>query len=39
MSGFDHPGGPIMLKLGEGRNATAMFEAHHPFTNRAYLER
>lgn len=39
MSGFDHPGGPIMLKLGEGRDASAMFEAHHPFTNRVYLER
>ena len=28
-----------MLKLGEGRDASAMFEAHHPFTNRVYLER
>lgn len=27
-----------MLKLGESRDATAMFEAHHPFTNRLYLE-
>ena len=28
-----------MLKLGEGRDASALFEAHHPFTNRKYLER
>eukprot|EP00040_Diaphanoeca_grandis_P038365 m.256350 g.256350 ORF g.256350 m.256350 type:complete len:455 (-) comp34305_c0_seq1:318-1682(-) len=38
MSGFDHPGGPIMMKLGESRNATALFESHHPFTPRKYLE-
>lgn len=39
MSGYNHPGGPIMLKLGEGRDATAMFEAHHPFTNRVFIEK
>jgi delta11-fatty-acid desaturase len=39
MSGFAHPGGPIMLKLGESRDATAMFESHHPFTSRAYLHK
>jgi len=38
MSGFDHPGGPVMMKLAENRNATALFEAHHPFTSRKYLE-
>lgn len=38
MSGFDHPGGPVMLKLGESRNATALFESHHPFSSRKYLE-
>lgn len=38
MSDFDHPGGPIMLKLGESRDATALFESHHPFTSRKYLE-
>lgn len=27
-----------MLKCGECRDATALFEAHHPFTNRKYLE-
>ena len=39
MSGFDHPGGFTFLQMGEGRDASAMFEAHHPFTNRAYLEK
>lgn len=38
-TGFDHPGGPIMLSLGAGRDATALFEAHHPFTNRVKLEK
>lgn len=38
MSGFAHPGGPVMLKCGESRDATALFESHHPFTNRKYLE-
>lgn len=28
-----------MMKLGEGRDATALFEAHHAFTNRVYLEK
>lgn len=27
-----------MLKCGESRDATALFESHHPFTNRKYLE-
>lgn len=27
-----------MLKLGESRDATAMFEAHHPFTSRKRLQ-
>lgn len=38
VSGFEHPGGPVMLKCGESRDATALFESHHPFTNRKYLE-
>lgn len=28
---FNHPGGPVALKLAEGRDATAMFESHHLF--------
>ena len=38
VSKFKHPGGPVMLSLGEGRDATALFEGHHPFTSRASLE-
>jgi len=38
MSGYKHPGGPVMLSLGGGRDATALFEAHHPFTARSRLE-
>lgn len=38
VSRFKHPGGPVMLSLGEGRDATALFESHHPFTPRATLE-
>jgi len=34
---FNHPGGPVSLALGRGRDATALFEAHHPFTSRAKL--
>jgi len=38
MSGYNHPGGPIMLRLGASRDATALFESHHPFTSRKHLE-
>jgi len=34
---FNHPGGPVAIGLGKGRDATALFEAHHPFTSRAKL--
>jgi hypothetical protein len=27
-----------MLELGDGRDATALFEAHHPFTARPKLD-
>eukprot|EP00043_Microstomoeca_roanoka_P004505 m.50109 g.50109 ORF g.50109 m.50109 type:complete len:448 (-) comp12525_c0_seq1:562-1905(-) len=39
VEGFNHPGGPVMISLGQGRDATGLFESHHPFTNRAYLEK
>jgi len=32
-----HPGGPVALGLARGRDATVMFESHHPFTSRAAL--
>jgi cytochrome b involved in lipid metabolism len=38
MQDFKHPGGPVALSLAAGRDATALFESHHPFTSRARLE-
>ena len=32
-----HPGGPVALGLARGRDATVMFESHHPFTHRRIL--
>ena len=32
---FSHPGGPLALSLCLGRDGTALFEAHHPFSNPA----
>ncbi|KAL7524845.1 hypothetical protein ACHAXR_001895, partial [Thalassiosira sp. AJA248-18] len=34
LSTFDHPGGPVALSLAKGRDATALFESHHPFMPR-----
>jgi len=34
---FKHPGGPVSIGLGRGRDATALFESHHPFTSKAKL--
>nr|PNR35346.1 hypothetical protein PHYPA_023246 [Physcomitrium patens] len=33
-----HPGGPVTLGLARGRDATIMFESHHPFTDRKILD-
>ncbi|KAL2635758.1 hypothetical protein R1flu_007237 [Riccia fluitans] len=33
-----HPGGPVALGLAYGRDATVMFESHHPFTPRGTLD-
>ena len=38
LTGFKHPGGPVALSLVGGRDGTALFESHHPFTSRAKLE-
>lgn len=38
LTGFDHPGGPAAIALCLGRDGTALFEAHHPFTNRSKLD-
>jgi hypothetical protein len=37
LRGFAHPGGPVALSLSLHREATALFEAHHPFSRRAKL--
>lgn len=37
VSTFQHPGGEYALSLGKGRDATALFELHHPFVPKAYL--
>ena len=34
---FKHPGGPVALSLALHRDASALFEAHHPFTSRSKL--
>lgn len=33
-----HPGGRVALGLSRGRDATVLFESHHPFANRASLD-
>ncbi|KAL3684054.1 hypothetical protein R1sor_002076 [Riccia sorocarpa] len=33
-----HPGGPVSMGLAAGRDATVMFESHHPFTHRSVLD-
>jgi fatty acid desaturase len=37
LTGFAHPGGPVALGLGAGRDATVLFESHHPFASSASL--
>lgn len=34
---FDHPGGALAQKMADGRDATTLFEMHHPFSDRKYL--
>ena len=37
-SRFTHPGGPVALQLGVGRDATVLFHAHHPLTDARRLQ-
>jgi delta11-fatty-acid desaturase len=37
-SAWAHPGGPVALQLGVGRDATVLFHAHHPFTDARRLQ-
>jgi fatty acid desaturase/cytochrome b involved in lipid metabolism len=38
LSTFKHPGGPVALSLVGGRDGSALFESHHPFTSQARLQ-
>merc|ERR1712110_272600 len=38
LTNFKHPGGPISLSLARDRDATALFEAHHPFTSESKMK-
>ena len=38
LQGFDHPGGPVARSLVDGRDGTALFVAHHPFTSPSKLD-
>ena len=35
---FDHPGGPIAIMAANRRDATALFESHHPFSDRTMMD-
>ena len=34
LTNYEHPGGPIAMMAANGRDATALFESHHQFSNR-----
>ena len=34
VTNFNHPGGPIAIMAANRRDATALFESHHPFSDR-----
>jgi fatty acid desaturase len=38
LTGFNHPGGPIAMLAGNRRDATALFESHHPFTEKSKMD-
>ncbi len=38
LNNFRHPGGPIAISLAYERDATVLFELHHPFVPREQLE-
>ena len=38
LTNFKHPGGPVSLGLARDRDATALFEAHHPFTSESKMK-
>ena len=38
LSGFKHPGGPIQIMLAANRDATALFESHHLFSDKGKIK-
>ena len=38
VTNFDHPGGPIAIMAANRRDATALFESHHPFSDRTAMD-
>ena len=35
---FNHPGGPVAIMAANRRDATALFESHHPFSDRVTMD-
>ena len=38
ITNFAHPGGPIAIMAANRRDATALFESHHPFSDRTMMD-
>ena len=38
ITNFDHPGGLVAIMAANRRDATALFESHHPFSDRAMMD-
>ena len=38
VTNFAHPGGPIAIMAANRRDATALFESHHPFSDRGMMD-
>jgi fatty acid desaturase len=38
VTNFNHPGGPIAIMAANRRDATALFESHHPFSDRDMMD-
>jgi delta11-fatty-acid desaturase len=38
ITNFNHPGGSVAIMMANRRDATALFESHHPFSDRAMMD-
>ena len=38
ITNFNHPGGPMAIMAANRRDATALFESHHPFSDRTAMD-